>query len=102
MPRFNVEDRNLLGTMASMISSALENALIFQRMEVLVQRNEEMVGALATLYEISTVLMTTMDFEATVLIIMDAVIHPAGHGPRPGAVVPGGRGPAGCSGPSPA
>ncbi|MCF8032663.1 MAG: GAF domain-containing protein [Desulfarculaceae bacterium] len=78
VPRFNVEDRNLLGTMASMISSALENALIFQRMEVLVQRNEEMVGALATLYEISTVLMTTMDFEATVLIIMDAVIHPAG------------------------
>ncbi len=78
VPRFNVEDRNLLGTMASMISSALENALIFQRMEVLVQRNEEMVGALATLYEISTVLMTTMDFEATVLIILDAVVHPAG------------------------
>jgi signal transduction histidine kinase len=78
VPRFNVEDRNLLGTMASMISAALENALIFQRMEVLVTRNEEMVGALATLYEISTVLMTTMDFEATVLIIMDAVIHPAG------------------------
>ncbi|MCB2228982.1 MAG: GAF domain-containing protein [Desulfarculaceae bacterium] len=78
VPRFNAEDRNLLVTMASMISSALENALIFQRMEVLVQRNEEMVGALATLYEISTVLMTTMDFEATVLIIMDAVIHPAG------------------------
>ncbi|MBU1274432.1 MAG: GAF domain-containing protein [Proteobacteria bacterium] len=78
VPRFNVEDRNLLGTMASMISSALENALIFQRIEVLAQRNEEMVGALATLYEISTVLMTTMDFEATVLIVMDAVIHPAG------------------------
>lgn len=78
VPRFNVEDRNLLGTMASMISSALENALVFQRIEVLAQRNEEMVGALATLYEISTVLMTTMDFEATVLIVMDAVIHPAG------------------------
>ncbi|MCB2191412.1 MAG: GAF domain-containing protein [Deltaproteobacteria bacterium] len=78
VPRFNAEDHNLLVTMASMISSALENALIFQRMEVLVQRNEEMVGSLATLYEISTVLMTTMDFEATVLIVMDAVIHPAG------------------------
>ncbi len=78
VPRFNVEDRNLLGTMASMISSALENALVFQRIEVLAQRNEEMVGALATLYEISTVLMTTMDFEATVLIVMDAVIHPDG------------------------
>ena len=36
------------------------------------------MGSLATLYEISTVLMTTMDFEATVLIVMDAVIHPAG------------------------
>ena len=78
VPRFNVEDSNLLATMASMVSSALENALIFQRMEILVQRNEEMVGALATLYEISTVLMTTMDFEATVLIVMEAVIHPAG------------------------
>lgn len=78
VPRFNVEDHNLLLTMASMISSALENALVFQRIEVLAQRNEEMVGSLATLYEISTVLMTTMDFEATVLIVMDAVIHPAG------------------------
>ncbi|BEQ15425.1 GAF domain-containing protein [Desulfoferula mesophila] len=78
VPRFNAEDFNLLVTMASMISSALENALIFQRMEVLVQRNEEMVGALATLYEISTVLMTTMDFEATLLIVMDALTHPAG------------------------
>lgn len=78
VPRFNVEDRNLLSTMASMVSSALENAIIFQRMEVLAQRNEEMVGALATLYEISTVLMTTMQFNETVLIILTAVIHPAG------------------------
>ncbi len=78
VPRFNVEDRNLLSTMASMVSAALENAIIFQRMEVLAQHNEEMVGALATLYEISTVLMTTMQFEETVLIVLTAVIHPVG------------------------
>ena len=77
-PAFNVEDRNLLATMSSMISSALENALVFQRVEELAQRNEEMVGSLATLYEISTVLMTTMDFDKTVRIILTAAIHPAG------------------------
>ncbi|MFH1035595.1 MAG: GAF domain-containing protein [Pseudomonadota bacterium] len=77
-PGFNPEDRNLLYTMASMVSPALENALTFQRVEDLAQRNEEMVGALATLFEISTVLMTTVDFNQTVLIILHAVIHPAG------------------------
>ncbi|MEW5912624.1 MAG: GAF domain-containing protein [Thermodesulfobacteriota bacterium] len=78
VPRFNPDDRNLLGTMAATVSAALENAIIFQRVEVLAQRNEEMVGALATLYEISTVLMTTTHFDETVLIILTAVIHPAG------------------------
>jgi signal transduction histidine kinase len=78
VPRFNPDDRNLLGTMAATVSAALENAIIFQRVEVLAQRNEEMVGALATLYEISTVLMTTIHFDETVLIILTAVIHPAG------------------------
>ncbi len=77
-PGFNADDRNLLYTMASMVSPALENALTFQRVEDLAQRNEEMVGALATLFEISTVLMTTVDFNQTVLIILHAVIHPAG------------------------
>lgn len=77
-PGFNPDDRNLLYTMASMVSPALENALTFQRVEDLAQRNEEMVGALATLFEISTVLMTTVDFNQTVLIILHAVVHPAG------------------------
>jgi two-component system sensor histidine kinase HydH len=64
--------------MSSMVSAALENALTFQRIEDLAQRNEEMVGALATMFEISTVLMTTVDFEETVQIILHAVIHPTG------------------------
>lgn len=75
---FNEEDANLMSTMATMVSAALGNALTFQRVEDLAQRNEEMVGALATLYEISTVLMTTMDFNETVQIILHAVTHPAG------------------------
>ncbi|MCB2188780.1 MAG: GAF domain-containing protein [Deltaproteobacteria bacterium] len=77
-PGFNTEDWGLLRTMASMVSSALENAMTFQRMEDLAQHNEEMVNALATLHEISTVLMTTVDFNETVLIILHAVIHPVG------------------------
>ncbi|MGD8563189.1 MAG: GAF domain-containing protein [Desulfarculaceae bacterium] len=75
---FSQEDQNLLTTMASMVSAALENALAVQRIEDLAQRNEEMVGALATLIEISTVLMTTVDFDETVQIILYAVTHPAG------------------------
>ena len=75
---FSSEERNLLHTMASMVSSALENALTFQRVEDLAERNEEMVSALATLFEISAVLMTTVDFGETVQILLHAATHPAG------------------------
>ncbi len=77
-PGFNVDDQNLLGTMASMVAPALENALTFHRLEDLVQRNEEMVNYLATLHEISTILMTTVDFEETVMIILVSLVHQAG------------------------
>ncbi len=77
-PGFTGEDRALLASMSSMVSAALENALTFQRIEDLAQRNEEMVGALATLFEISTVLMTTVDFDETLQIILHAVVHPTG------------------------
>jgi signal transduction histidine kinase len=75
---FSADDQDLLASMSSMVSAALENALTFQRIEDLAQRNEEMVGALATLFEISTVLMTTVDFAETVQILLHAVTHPAG------------------------
>jgi signal transduction histidine kinase len=77
-PGFNPDDRNLLATMASMVAPALENAFTFQRVEDLAQRNEEMVGALATLFEVSTVLMTTVDFNLAVQIILESVVHPTG------------------------
>jgi len=77
-PGFAPDDQELLASMSSMVSAALENALTFQRIEDLAQRNEEMVGALATMFEISTVLMTTVDFEETVQILLHAVIHPTG------------------------
>lgn len=77
-PGFTADDQDLLASMSSMVSAALENALTFQRIEDLAERNEEMVGALATMFEISTVLMTTVDFEETVQIILQAVIHPSG------------------------
>jgi two-component system sensor histidine kinase HydH len=75
---FSGDDRNLLTTMASMISPALENAMAFQRIEDLAQRNEVMVSEVGTLFEISTILMTTVDFNETVQIILHAVTHPAG------------------------
>ncbi|KMY66377.1 hypothetical protein AAU61_18200 [Desulfocarbo indianensis] len=77
-PGFTADDQDLLASMSSMVSAALENALTFQRIEDLAQRNEEMVGALATMFEISTVLMTTVDFEETVQIILHAMVHPSG------------------------
>ncbi len=77
-PGFTADDQDLLASMSNMVSAALENALTFQRIEDLAERNEEMVGALATMFEISTVLMTTVDFEETVRIILHAVIHPSG------------------------
>ena len=75
---FSNDDHNLLSTMASMVSPALENALAVQHIEDLAQRNEEMVAELGTLFEISTFLMTTVDFSETVQIILHAVTHPAG------------------------
>jgi len=77
-PGFSVDDQDLLSSMSSMVAAALENALTFQQIEDLAQRNEEMVGVLGALFEISTLLMTTVDFEETVRIILHAVIHPAG------------------------
>jgi two-component system sensor histidine kinase HydH len=77
-PAFTEDDKNLLNTMASMVSPALENAMTFQRIEELAQRNEEMVSEIATLFEISTILMTTVDFNETVQIVLHAVTHPAG------------------------
>lgn len=77
-PGFNYEDQNLLTTMASMVAPALENAMTFHRLEDMVQRNEEMVSYLATLHEISTSFLTTVDFDETVMIILYAVVHPAG------------------------
>jgi len=77
---FGPDELKLLKTMASMVSPALDNALAFQRIEELAQRNEEMVGALATLHEIATVLMTTVDFDQTLQIILHSLTHPAGLG----------------------
>lgn len=77
-PGFNFEDQNLLGALASMAAPALENAMTFHRLEDMVQRNEEMVSSLGTLHEISTSFLTTVDFDETVMIILHAVVHPAG------------------------
>ncbi|KIX13420.1 GAF domain-containing protein [Dethiosulfatarculus sandiegensis] len=75
---FTLEDQKTINTMGVMISSALENALTMHSIETLAQRNEEMVQFLGTIFEISTVLMNTMDFDETVQIILHALIHPAG------------------------
>ncbi|MBU0516374.1 MAG: GAF domain-containing protein, partial [Proteobacteria bacterium] len=77
---FTAEDRGLLTTMASMISSAVENAISFHKLEHLAATNEDMVRALASLYETSSVVMTSMDLDKTSRIILEETVLPHGLG----------------------
>ncbi len=77
---FSLEDKALLSTMASMVSSAIENAISFHKLETLAASNEEMIGALASLYETSSVVMTSMDLDKGLRIILQEAVLPQGLG----------------------
>jgi two-component system sensor histidine kinase HydH len=77
---FTVEDKALLSTMASMVSSAIENAISFHKLENLAASNEEMIAALASLYETSSVVMTSMDLDKGLRIILQETVLPQGLG----------------------
>jgi signal transduction histidine kinase len=77
---FDEEDARLLGAMASFFSSALEKSIVYDEMERLVRKNEELVRRLSTLYDISSSMMTTVDFEEVLDIILQAIVVREGLG----------------------
>ncbi len=67
---FDEEDKNLLFTMASQISVAIENAIILHRAEVLAREKERNVRELLLLYEVSRSLLTTSRLDQLLRIIL--------------------------------
>jgi signal transduction histidine kinase len=77
---FDPENRQLLFTMAGLIVNALENALTYQQVESLAERNERMVRNLTALQEISRALLTTVKRDRLLEILLQGLIHPQGLG----------------------
>jgi signal transduction histidine kinase len=67
---FDPENRQLLYTMAGLIVNAIENALTYQQVETLAERKERMVKNLTAIQEISRALLTTVQFERLLDIIL--------------------------------
>lgn len=70
---FDRDDVELLFSMNTMISGALESAITFQEVEGLARSNEKMVSYLSTIYDISSALMTTIRYDELVWIINRAL-----------------------------
>jgi two-component system sensor histidine kinase HydH len=70
---FDPENRQLLYTMAGVVVNAIENALTYQQVEDLAGRNERMVKNLTTLQEISRALLTTVQAERLLDIILQGL-----------------------------
>jgi two-component system, NtrC family, sensor histidine kinase HydH len=77
---FDPENRQLMFTMAGLIVNALENALTFQQVEALAERNERMVRNLTALQEVSQAMLTTVQEERLLDIIIQGLIQPTGLG----------------------
>jgi two-component system sensor histidine kinase HydH len=77
---FDPENRQLLFTMAGLIVNALENALTYQQVEALAERNERMVKSLTALQEISQAILTTVQEERLVDIILQGLTQEKGLG----------------------
>ncbi|MBM4287318.1 MAG: GAF domain-containing protein, partial [Deltaproteobacteria bacterium] len=71
--QFDSENIQLLQTLAGMATGSIENALAFQQIESLAARNERMVNVLTVLHDISSVLMTTIDLDAILTILVRAL-----------------------------
>ncbi len=70
---FDEEDKTLLLTMASQIANAIENAIIFQRAELLAVDKENSVRELSLLYEVSRSMHTTIKLEQLLRIILISI-----------------------------
>jgi two-component system sensor histidine kinase HydH len=77
---FDPENRQLMFTMAGLIVNALENALTYQQVEALAERNERMVRNLTALQEVSQAMLTTVREERLLDIIIQGLIQPTGLG----------------------
>ncbi len=77
---FDPENRQLLFTMAGLIVNALENALTYQQVETLAERNERMVRNLTVLQEISQAMLTTVLEERLLDIILQGLTQETGLG----------------------
>jgi two-component system sensor histidine kinase HydH len=84
---FDPENRQLLFTMAGLIVSAIENALTYQQVEDLAGKNERMVKNLTVLQEISQALLTTVQKERLLEIILQGLILEQGLGFDRGVVL---------------
>jgi len=70
---FDAENSQLLQTMAGLITSSIENALSFQKVEALAEKNQRLVRILMVLQEISWALMTTIRLERILDIMLNAL-----------------------------
>jgi transcriptional regulator with GAF, ATPase, and Fis domain len=77
---FDPENRQLLFTMAGLIVSAIENALTFQQVEDLAEKNQRMVQNLTVVQEISQALLTTVQGEKLLEIILQGLTLEQGLG----------------------
>jgi two-component system sensor histidine kinase HydH len=67
---FDEEDKNLLFTMASQVAIAIENAIIMHRAETLGKEKERNVRELFLLYEVSRSMLTTINLDRLLRIIL--------------------------------
>ncbi|MGO8760902.1 MAG: ATP-binding protein [Desulfobaccales bacterium] len=77
---FDPENRQLLFTMAGVIVNAIENALTFQQVEDLAEKNERMVRNLTALQEISQVMLTSVQEARLQEIILQGLTQEQGLG----------------------
>jgi two-component system sensor histidine kinase HydH len=70
---FDEDDRYLLSTMASQIANAIGNAVVFNRMETLARDLELRNRELSILYEVGQAMMTTVQRDRLLHIILTAV-----------------------------
>lgn len=73
--QFDQENIQLLQTLAGMVTSSIENALAFQQIEALAAKNARMVTILTVLHEISAVLMTTIELDKILSILVRALTY---------------------------
>jgi two-component system sensor histidine kinase HydH len=77
---FDPENRQLLYTMAGVIVSAIENALTYHQVEDLAEKNQRMVKNLTALQEISQDLLTTVQEDRLLEILLQGLTLEQGLG----------------------